>query len=358
MKIKTEKLKELISKVSVGVGNNKLIPITELIGIDVNDDTIQLIATDINNYVYVSDKIATNEEFNISVQAERFVKLIGKLTSEYTELHVKDNNLIVKANGSYTIELPLDENGDLIKFPDPRNDIDVTIDNSVEVSVNTIKSIVKIAKSSLATTVDRPELTNYYVGDKVFATNGTIITEYRKELFDSPQLFSSKLMDIISTFTGENVAMKVEKDYILAICDNMSVYSKVSEDIDDYAIDKVTKFIGTEFDNSCKLNRANVINALDRISLFSSTYDNRAVRLSFTENALVISNMKSGSIEEVEYMEKKSNVDSFEVYINADMLMEQLKSYFGDTVTIEYGEDFAISLVSDTTTQIISLMSV
>ena len=36
MKIKTDVLKELVSKVSVGVGGDKLIPITELISIKTN----------------------------------------------------------------------------------------------------------------------------------------------------------------------------------------------------------------------------------------------------------------------------------------------------------------------------------
>ena len=363
MKIKTEQLKELVSKASIGVGNNKLIPITELIGIKCVAGVFELITTDATNYVYVQQQIESTKENDLeaTIYAEQFVKLVGKLTSEYTEFQLENGNLVVTANGTYTLELPLDENGEPVIYPDPLGTAVADV-KAYEVGVEDIKKSIQIAKSSLATTDDRPVLMNYYVGDSVFATDGCLVTEFRKELFKKPQLVSPKLMDILGAFDEKKLLITVTDEFICCKSDTMAVYGKLSDDISEYEIDNVEQYISTKFPNVCKVNKAELLSAIDRISLFVSKYDNQAIRVMFDTDGIVISNLKSGSTEEVQYIEKKSKVKKkvvpFEAYINADMISTQLKSYVGDIVSIEYGVDFAISLVSEDTTQIISLMEV
>lgn len=363
MKIKTEQLKGLVSKASIGVGGNKLIPITELIGIRAVAGVFELITTDATNYVYVQQQIESTKENDIeaTIHAEQFVRLVGKLTSEYTELRIENDNLVVVANGVYTLELPLDENGTPIIYPDPLRDVVFDV-MPYEVDVEDVKKIIQIAKSSLATTVDRPALINYYVGKSVFATDGCLVTEFRKELFEQPQLVSPKLMDILGAFDEKKLNVTVTDEFICCKSDGMAVYGKLSDDVNEYEIQGVEQYIGTKFPNVCKVNKEDLLSAIDRISLFVSKYDNKAIRMMFDTDGIVISNLKSGSTESVSYIEKKSNVEkkvtAFEAYINADMVSTQLKSYVGDIVSIEYGVDFAISLVSEDTTQIISLMEV
>lgn len=361
MKIKTQQLKALVYKASVGVGGNKLIPITELMNIKSDNGKMLLETTDGDNYVYVDSDVDTKDDIEVVVFAEQFAKLIGKLTSEYVSLDIEDGNLVVKANGTYTIELPLDENGEMIKYPDPISSV-VRDVKSYEVSIADVKNAVDVAKSSLATTLERPALTNYYVGDSIFATDGCIVTEYRTKLFDVARMVSPKFMDILSSFTTDNANVEILDDCIIAKSDGMSVYCKVTEDAEDYALDAVKQFVGTKFNNQCKVDKSQLVSAIDRIALFVDKYDNDAIRLEFENDGIVVSNVKSGSSEKIEYKEKKvKNKKKFEpseVYINASMLMEQLKAYPGEVVTIEHGTDFAISLVSEQTTQIVSLMEV
>lgn len=361
MRIKTEQLKTLVSKASVGVGGNKLIPITELMGIKSGNGKMLLETTDGDNYVYVDSDVDTKDGIEVVVFAEQFAKLIGKLTSEYVSLDIEDGNLVVKANGTYTIELPLDENGEMIKYPDPISSVVRDVE-SCEVSIADVKNAVDVAKSSLATTLERPALTNYYVGDSIFATDGCIVTEYRTKLFNAEQMVSPKFMDILSSFTTSSANVEILDDCIIAKSDGMSVYCKVTEDTGDYALDEVKQFVGTKFNNQCKVDKSQLVSAIDRIALFVDKYDNDAIRLEFENDSIIVSNVKSGSSEQIEYKERKTkNKKKFEpseVYINASMLMEQLKAYPGEVITIEHGTDFAISLVSEQTTQIVSLMEV
>ena len=46
LSIKTEKLKEMVSRSIKGVGNNKLIPLTSLMAIELKDGKLTLITTD------------------------------------------------------------------------------------------------------------------------------------------------------------------------------------------------------------------------------------------------------------------------------------------------------------------------
>ena len=330
-------------------------------GISTIDSRIRIVTTDGNNYVYVSADVESDEDIEVVVYAEQFAKLIGKLTSEYVSFEIVDGNLVVKANGTYTIELPLDENGEMIKYPDPISSVvhDVM---PCEVSIADVKYAVDVAKSSLATTLERPALTNYYVGDSIFAADGCTVTEYRTKLFNVAIMVSPKFMNILSSFTTDNANVEIFDDCIIAKSDGMSVYCKVTEDTEDYELDAVRQFVETKFNNQCKVDKPQLISAIDRIALFVDKYDNDAIRLVFDNEGIVVSNVKSGSSEKIEYKEKKvknkKKFESSEVYINASMLMEQLKAYPGEVVTIEHGTDFAISLVSEQTTQIVSLMEV
>ena len=60
----------------------------------------------------------------------------------------------MRGNGSYAIELPLNEDGELIRFPDPVSK--VNLENIGEVKLSTIKLITSTAKASLAETLDNP----------------------------------------------------------------------------------------------------------------------------------------------------------------------------------------------------------
>jgi len=362
MKIKTNVLKELISKVSVGIGADRSIPITELIRVSSKDGVITLETTDATNYVYATATTDSKDDFYVVVYAEQFVKLIGKVTSEYTEFEIEDGNLVITANGSYTVELPLDEDGEPVVYPDPIAKQDFAIPVN-EVPLDIIKSAVQITKTALSKDYDdMPALTNYYVGDCVFATDGRIVAQYRENLFSAePRLISPRLMDIISSITTGTIKVGVSSDAIYIEANDVTVYGTLFDESDTYETEHVEQYINTKFNNVCKVDKNQLISAIDRISLFVDKYDNRALILGFGTDAISVSNMKAGSMEVVKYKEhrtkNKKKFEPSEVFINADMLMEQLKAYVGDVVTIEHGVDFAIALVSENTTQIISLMS-
>mgnify|MGYP002626966704 CR=1 FL=1 len=67
MKINTVKLQEMITQASKGSGNNKLIPITSMMLIELKQNKLTLVTTDATNYLYVT---ADNIDFKSFQQRE------------------------------------------------------------------------------------------------------------------------------------------------------------------------------------------------------------------------------------------------------------------------------------------------
>ena len=65
--IKTSVLKSMMSKVIKGVANNKMLPVTSLIGIEKEDNVLRLMATDSLNTIIVKEQIGENDNFIVGL---------------------------------------------------------------------------------------------------------------------------------------------------------------------------------------------------------------------------------------------------------------------------------------------------
>ena len=163
MKIKTEILKEMVSKAIKGSSMNKLLPITNYIGIDLHEGILILTTTDGNNALKVkNNQVESSELFYTIVNADTFSKLVSKTIGEFIELENKENYLEVKANnGTYKLEIPINEEGKMVEFPKQEE----VKSQPVEIEINKLKNILTKIKTTLAKTMEIPCLTGYYLGE-------------------------------------------------------------------------------------------------------------------------------------------------------------------------------------------------
>ena len=194
--IKTSILQEMVAKAVKGVGNNKLIPITQMMLLELNNGKFTIITTDATNYLYVSQNNIQGENFYITVQVDTFSKLIARMTCENIELTLKEATLEVKGNGTYNIELPMDENGGFIKYPDPISEFSDEGAKVEEVNLSTIQAILTTIKPALATTMESPCYTGYYIGDRIIGTDSYMIASMGVDLFGEPRLISPEMNQI------------------------------------------------------------------------------------------------------------------------------------------------------------------
>ena len=356
LSVKTAVLQEMLSKAVKGVGNNKFLPITSLLGIEYDGSEFVLITTDSTNYLYVrSGLVEAGEEFYVTVNADTFAKLISKTTSENVTLELMENYLEVTGNGTYKIELPFDESGNVIKYPNPIAKIKNVAVESGTIKYSTIKQIINSVKSSLATTADVPSYMNYYVKDKVVGTDTYKIACLNEEVFQSARLVSSNLMNLISVTDYTDIKYDIYDDGIMLFtADDITVYGKQAEGLNDYSISAIENLIDLTADGHCVVQKDTLLQVLDRLMLFVNPYDRNAINLKFKDNYLTVESLTSSGIESIKCDE--TNGIEFVCSVDIEMLCTQVKSIAGTTVDIYYGNSNALKLKNGNLIQIIALL--
>jgi DNA polymerase III sliding clamp (beta) subunit (PCNA family) len=350
-------MKDVLSRAIKGVGNNKLLPITQMICISLEDGTLTTITTDGTNYLYVREQHVAGDNFYVVVDANQFVKLISKMTCDNISMTIveKTGALVVKGNGTYTLELPLDEEGEFIKFPNVLRKLATvaTVDGGI-VNKSTIQVVLETIKPALATTFENPEYTAYYMADKIVATDQVTIASMNVKFCDVPKLINADFLDLVSVVRGEKIKVEYYSNDIIFDTEDATIVGKLVEGIEDYAIDAISGLIDQPFDCFCSVPKTALLQMLDRLSLFVGPYDDNSVILTFTKDGLQVSSKASNGIEILNYI-ASDNQMNFTAPINVNMLIKTVKSISNDVIEIFYGDDSAIKIVDGNITIIIAL---
>lgn len=352
--INTTRLKTLVNSASQCVGANKLHRITNMIGIKAHGNTFTLLTTDGTNYLSVTAEVTDAEDIDVAVNAETFIKLINKTTSETVTLEADDTALVVTGNGSYKIALELDDEGEVLSFPVKLPTASMEIGTISPSAVDTIISSLKSSLSANAGSV----YTNYFVGDCVCATDKAMMGLYDNKMFDGDYKFliNSTFVELLDLATDTiSLEFNEETSTLIATAPNYCLYAKVMTDCAEFNITAIKKMLAVEQESYCKVRKHDLLDLLDRLSLFVGAYDDGGIKLDFTSDSIEVSSMASTGIETVNYTESKDAKDK-SIKININRLIAQLKSYTSDVVEIYYGSDLCIKLVDGDVTQVIALM--
>lgn len=353
LKIKTTELQEMVGKAIHCVSNNKLIPLTSLMNIKVEDNILTITTTDATNYFYTSklDKVDC-DNFEVSVLADVFTKLVQKTTAEDTIITIEGTIMKIKGNGSYTMELPLDD-GNPIKFP--KKLTDDFRNEAGEIKLSTVKNIIGVNKASLAVNMDTPILTYYYCGESVITSDRKLICKNAINTFENPMIISPALMDLLSVLTDETISVSVTDDNVLFVTGTDKVFAPIAEGVETFPVNAINTLVNQDFKSMCKVSRQALLSVIDRLSLFVAPYDKNAIYLTFTQEGVMLSSKKSSGQELIPYI---SSV-SFEPYtccINIEKLKSQVASQDSQEVELYYGSEVAVKLVNANVTQIVALI--
>lgn len=354
--IKTSKLQEMLTRAMKGSSNNKLIPLTGLMAIQLKNNELTIITSDATNYLYIKEQKVAGEDFYVVVQTDTIAKLIAKTTSENVTLELMESRLQISGNGKYSIELPLDENGSLIKYPDPAKEYEkIASTEAKEINLTTVRAILTTAKAALATTLEVPCYTGYYVGDNVIATDTYKICGMDMKLVDTPKLISPEMMDLLNVMKEEKIKLYVYDNKLVFSSTDCVVYGSTLDGVEDYAVDAINGLLTETFDSMCKLSKDALLQLLDRLSLFVGNYDKNGIYLTFTPNGMMVSSKQSNGTEILEYKESKNFTD-YTCCIDIEMLHTQVKAQTTDVIELWYGKDNAIKMVDGNVTQIVALL--
>lgn len=352
IKLKTEELKQAVNKVVKGMGNNKYLPITEMIGLNINDKILSFVTTDDSCKVQVDLPIEGNtEKMAFVVNGKTFSQLIQKTTTEFVTLTADSNKLTIKGNGTYSFSFSLDEEKELVKI----NPIVVDKTNAEEISIKELKKTYDINKSSLSETTDTPEYTGFYFDENGSLTTNSIKISYIKnKIFSSPILLNSKFVSLVSLFdTDKAVSYQTNSDIVIE-SGNVKIESYKMTEVSEFPVESIKPFLEDELPHKIRLNKKALLNLLDRISVFVSPFDKNSIKIEFTPDGAKIWTLNGVNNELLPYTDKDNFVES-SIKVDVKNLKDLVGADPEEELVIMYGHPSAIKLSFDNVSQVLAL---
>ena len=358
VEIKTEVLQNMVNKAVRGASNNKLIPLTSYMRVKMSPNTFSLLTTDGMNYLEVDVDVEASEELTAVVLADTFTRLIRKLTGDTVKLSLTDKYLVVECNGTYKLELLLDDEGEAVEFTMPKEFDSFEGKEKVgELDRATITRIMNSLKQSLEVDAKKPHYCSYRVGDEIIATDTSLISILNKPTFETARLVSAECMNLLDVVVDDNgvaVGYKVG-GAVVYDCGNAVLYSREPNGIDNFNATAIKGFADAEFPRHCTVSTKALIDTFERIALFVGAYDAGAVTMVFDESAIMISSKNTSGVETVEY-ETADSGDSFSCIADVNSLLAVFKAQPSDIVDLYFGDDATIKVKDGDLTTILALM--
>ena len=347
----TQRLQAMLNKAIKGAGNNKLIPKTSLIAIQLKDGILSLTTTDNTHYLSIVENGIIGDDFYVVVQVDLLAKLVARMTSQEVTLEVADNCLNVIGNGTYQIDIPVEDDGAPVHLSNPIETFNR--DNKIgTVNSSVIDSVLAGVKPALAVDDEYDWFTCYYVKDRITATDTYTVADYNNGFLKEPKLIRSVMMDLVGLLV-ENIDVYLDGDKMLFESSNGAVFGVVPAGIENYSIDAIQALVQQEFDYSCKITKSSLLRLLDRISLFVGEYDNGKITLSFGTDGLNVTSKYA--TETINYTDAEK-AGEFECNTDVNTLITQVKAQAGSELTIEYGKDNALKIVDGDMTSVVALL--
>ena len=366
-KISTNLLKDLTSNINKGVDNERTVRVSELLELKLQNNKLILAVTNTQFYLTVelNNQLEMSEDFHATVDADTFIKLVSKTTSEFIHLEEKGGNLLFTGDGIYTFPMELDIDGNIKTLPI----IGMIPRSSFELNGDQMYSLYSFGNNEIVNDVPVDPVQKYYY----FDNNGSITyteSPYLNNMeINTPFkiLLNSRLAQLFSLFRGKNVKISLSKSN-----DNMLYQNKIMFEADNIKLvsflpndDLVNKFPSmacrnlqtNDYPGQVIINRVQLTNSLERLNLFSNKTGNivlkKCGKLNFTENGLEIISIIDHNKEFITYAEGSQKITNYTCFMDLAQLLRHSKANSETNLIINYGNELCLMFTKDRYSQII-----
>lgn len=343
IEVSLEKIKGLVTKAYKGVSNNRLAPITSLLGLEFSPDGLTIRTFDGENHVVVRDaEVKTAEPSNITIDANVFKNLMDKVTTKEVSLEIKDRYLEVNANGTYKIEIVYDDNQVLVM-----KNVDHDLDDAESFTIDrkVLEAALDYNEVSAAKTTEVLFETGAFVGAKIITTDEVLATVTHKELVKGKEyLFKYSSLHLISVFNKDELTFKVRgKDFYLT--DGVNAVRGVFLDgVEEYPKSELLDLVlGGDQQLFVVAKTAELVNILDRLSIFVTPYDNDKVDFEFNEDGLCIRSNQSKAVENI-LVDCETPIQPQKLALSLTPLKLQLNTIKDEEVKLYYGSEASLRI--------------
>ena len=358
MVIRIEEIQSACSKILAAVDSNSVSALTETLQLTTRGKDLFLNVT--NNEYFAKVKLEMKEpvEFNATVNANLFLKLISQITTETIELSVTETALILKGNGTYN--LPLIFDGDrLMELPE------IIINNpttSFSIDSSILQSILQFNSKELSKgIISRPIQKLYYMDElgAITFTTGACVNSFSLEK-PVKVLLNDRLVKLFKLFKDGPVNFTLGYD---TLADGV-IQTKVrfeSEDIsltailscDDtmlqsYPVNAVRARANSDYPYSVNSSREQLIQTINRLLLFTSANGARDIinpysTFEFKPDRVVVWDTHHENFEEVFYTNTRCEVeDAYTTMFDFKDFRTTLENCSEQYVTLNFGDEQAL----------------
>ena len=350
IKIKTEILRDALNKAVVVCSFKDMLPLTSVIEIKVENNTLSVLSTDSVTTLVTNTKLDNEvEDMRVVVDAKIISSLVNKITTEFIELSSNGKSLTITGNGVYELELRVDESGEIISFPTLEYDVNKATE---ELNYKELATKLSIVKDTIPDNFDEPELRYYYLKDNVIAAAPSKITAVKnnKELEDKELYLRPEYVEILAGLGYVKAKYYSNENELVIVNDNFVLVTKYSGDDKDNltkylsgAFVGIKQLLGSSLKYKAKVNRAAILGLLERLSLFVTEYDEFAVFIKFMPDKLVVTSSRNNGKEE--FGLKDAEVDGLVEYtekFNLTDLKKQLEVLVNEEIEIQFDQESGI----------------
>ena len=176
-------------------------------------------------------------------------------------------------------------------------------------------------------------------------------------LSDVKTFMPNKMMELCEVFTGEKIRFDLLPTVIRVTCGNDELTYKLQDAslAENYPAEVIRGLAENEFTGSCKANKVDLIDALDRLALFVKIGPVQVVarvRLIFEAGKLTLFDPYGKNIEIIKTADGEGD-QSFTQEIDLVYLRSLLSCHEGDNLKLSFGNDVGIMITDKNIIQLI-----
>lgn len=325
---------------------------SEVVELKVENKILVLSATNWEYYIKIKLPIHEDIDFHATVNANTFLKLLTKITTETVEFKVDNNSLVVVGNGEY--KLPIIQEGDDILSIPTINIINKTNEFTINGKILNSIYVYNSKQFTMGSTIN-PIQSLYYIDEKGAITFTTGATVNKFTLPASIKLlFTSKLVKLFKLFKDYdevqfNIGQDQVKDEILTKVKFISSDIELTailpmSDIDKFPVQAIRDRAFKSYDNIVVINRKELLQSIDRLLIFSDS-NSTFGSFDFSSDSVTIRDSENINLEKVKY---SSNAIDLEENYSCKLYFNDIKSVLDTTkdeyISLAFGDNQAIVL--------------
>jgi len=354
LKIKKDVLLSNLNYVSRAVSSKNVIPVLAGIKWVLNKDGLTLEASDesivIKTFIDKEFIEEIKEMGNIIIPGRYIIDIIRKLPSDFINIEVDGLKILITTPSSeYTL------NGmDASEFPDYPLELNK---KPIIISQNVLINIINQTAFAASMQESRPILTgiNFKIKDDILEVVSTDSYRLAKKIIkitkttDDPidiVIPKSSLIELIKLLnTTDDLELHVFNNKILFKFANILFQSRLLNG----TFPNVNSLIPEDYVLEIVTNLNNLYNIIDRTSLLSDS-DKNIIQMEIINNELITTcdTLQVGKVEERIIIEKKEDVN-MKLAFNARFMMEALKSFQGENISILLTSEIKQFILKDST---------